>query len=98
MSFPLAVLSPNALLLVAVVAIAGLVFLIAKVKLNAIISLTLVSLLLGLAAGMEPTKVVESFSAGLAKTLGDLALIIGLGTMLGKMLSESGGAHVVAAG
>jgi len=98
MLFPLAVLSPNALLTVAVIAIVALIVLIARCKLNAILALTLVSLLLGLAAGMEPTKVAESFSAGLAKTLGDLAMIIGLGTMLGKMLSESGGAHVVAAG
>ena len=98
MIFPLAVLSPNALLAIAAVAILVLIVLIARCKLNAIIALTLVSLLLGLTAGMEPAKVVESFSAGLADTLGKLALIIGFGTMLGKMLSESGGANVVAAG
>lgn len=98
MFLPLAVLSPSALLSLAAIAIVALVLLIARFKLNAIVSITLVSLLLGLAAGMEPSKVAESFSAGLAKTLGDLAMIIGLGTMLGRMLAESGGANVVAAG
>jgi GntP family gluconate:H+ symporter len=98
MFFPLAVLSPNSLLLVAVVAILALIILIARCHLNAIISITLVSLLLGLAAGMEPAKVAESFRAGLESTLGTLAMIIGLGTMLGRLLAESGGANVVAAG
>ena len=94
----LAVLSPNALLLLAAVAIVALILLIARFKLNAIVAITLVSLLLGLAAGMEPVKVAESFREGVGDTLGKLAMIIGLGTMLGKMLSESGGANVVANG
>jgi GntP family gluconate:H+ symporter len=94
----LAVLPPNTLLLLALVAIVGLVLLIARYKLNAIVSLTLVSVLLGLAAGMEPLKVADSFREGVATTLGNLAMIIGLGTMLGKMLAESGGANVVASG
>jgi GntP family gluconate:H+ symporter len=98
MLFPLALLSPNSLLLLALVAIVGLVLLIARFKLNATIALTLVSMLLGLAAGMEPAKVADSFREGVATTLGNLAMIIGLGTMLGKLLAESGGALVVARG
>ncbi len=94
----LAVLSPNSLLLLALVSIIGLVLLIARFKLNAIVALTLVSMLLGLAAGMEPMKVADAFRDGTASTLGGLAMIIGLGTMLGKMLAESGGAQVVAGG
>jgi GntP family gluconate:H+ symporter len=86
------------LLLVAAVSIVGLILLIARCKLNAIISITIVSILLGLAAGMEAVKVVDAFTAGVAKTMGQLAMIIGLGTMLGKMLAESGGANVVASG
>ncbi len=92
----LATLSPNALLLLAAAAIFVLVLLIARFKCNAIVTLTLVSLLLGLAAGMEPMKVADSFREGVAATLGNLAMIIGLGTMLGKMLAESGAAHVIA--
>ncbi|HEY3901154.1 MAG TPA: gluconate:H+ symporter [Chthoniobacter sp.] len=98
MFFSLAVLSPNALLLVAAVAIIALILLIARCKINAIIAITIVSLILGLAAGMEPGKVVDAFTDGVAHTMGQLAMIIGLGTMLGKMLAESGGANVVASG
>ena len=94
----LAALSPNSLLLLALVSIIALVVLIAKFRLNAIISITLVSLILGLAAGMDPMKVAEAFKDGTAATLGGLAMIIGLGTMLGKLLAESGGAQVLAGG
>ena len=92
----LATLSPNALLLLASTAIIALVLLIARFRCNAIVALTLVSLLLGLAAGMDPMKVADSFKEGVATTLGSLAMIIGLGTMLGKLLAESGAAHVIA--
>lgn len=98
MFLPLAVLSSTALLGVAAVAIVALILLIARFKLNAILSITIVSLLLGLAAGMEPVKVVDAFGEGIASTMAQLAMIIGLGTMLGKMLAESGGATVVASG
>jgi len=94
----LAVLSPNALLLVAAVSIIGLILLIARFKLNAIIAITIVSMLLGLAAGMDAKGVADAYTAGIARTMGQLAMIIGLGTMLGKMLAESGGANVVASG
>ncbi len=40
--------------------------------------------------------VVKSFSEGLGATLGGIAAVIGLGTMLGKLLAESGGAEVLA--
>ena len=96
MLLPVAVLSPNALLLLALAAIVALVLLIARFKCNAIVALTLMSMLLGLCAGMAPLDVANSFQEGVAKTLGALAMIIGLGTMLGKMLGESGAAHVIA--
>ena len=44
----------------------------------------------------ERLGIAEAFEAGVAKTLGGLAMIIGLGTILGKLLSESGAAEVIA--
>ncbi len=93
---PILAFSANGLLGLAFVAIVALVLLIARFRCNAIVALTLVSMLLGLSAGMEPMKVADSFKEGVAATLGNLAMIIGLGTMLGKMLGESGAAHVIA--
>ncbi len=40
--------------------------------------------------------ILDFFTSGLGATLGSIAAIIGLGTMLGKLLAESGGAEVIA--
>jgi len=79
-----------------VVAIVLLIVLIAKIRLNPFITILGVSLLLGLAADMPAGKVVLSFENGAGRALGHIAIIIALGTMLGKMLAESGGAEQVA--
>jgi GntP family gluconate:H+ symporter len=92
----LAVLSANGLLCLAVVVIIGLVLLIARFKCNAFVALMIASVAMGLGSGMPLTDIASSFEAGVAKTLGGLAMIIGLGTILGKLLSESGAAAVIA--
>lgn len=83
-------------LLLAVLAIAGLVVLISIVKLHPFISLLLVSIMLGVAGGLPLTSLVRSFETGVGNTLGHTAVVIALGSMLGKMLAESGGAECVA--
>lgn len=92
----LAVLPPNGLLALAAVAIVGLVVLIARFKCNAVVAIVLAALFVGLGSGMPLGEIVGSFEGGVAKTLGGLAMIIGLGTILGKLLSESGAAEVIA--
>ena len=84
------------LLLYAVIAIAVLIILITRFKLYPFIVLILVSLALGMAAGMPMDKIVKSFEAGNGGTLGHIAIVVGLGTMLGKMMAESGGAEQIA--
>ena len=84
------------LLLYALIAVAGLIVLIARFKLNAFLALVLASLFVGVCSGMDLAKVAKSFQDGVGATLGFIAVVIGLGTMLGKMLAESGGAEVVA--
>jgi len=86
----------NALLIYAIVAVFALVILIAKFKLNPFVTLIVVSLLLGAAIGMPMTTIVKSFETGVGNTLGHIALVVGLGTMLGKMMAESGGAERIA--
>jgi GntP family gluconate:H+ symporter len=84
------------LLLYALIAIAALILLIARYKVYPFLVLIVVSLLLGLAAGMPAGNIVKSFEAGNGGTLGHIAIVVGLGTMLGKMMAESGGAEQVA--
>src|SRR4051812_33752100 len=79
-----------------VLAIIALVVLIARFKLNAFLALMLASLFVGLCSAMPPMRVAKAFQEGVGNTLGFIAVVVGLGTMLGKMLSESGGAEVIA--
>jgi GntP family gluconate:H+ symporter len=88
---------PLTLLLIALAAIGVLVALVTWRKLNAFIALLLVSLLAGVAAGMSPLNALKAFQDGLGATLGGIAAVIALGSMLGKLLAESGGAPVLAA-
>jgi len=84
------------LLISALLSVIALVILIARYKLNPFIALMAVSLGLGLTTRMPPQTVVKSFEAGLGGTLGHIAIIVALGTILGKMMAESGGADRIA--
>ncbi|MFJ2992584.1 GntP family permease [Pandoraea sp. NPDC087047] len=86
----------NLLLVYALVAVIALIVLIARFKLNPFITLIVVSLVLGLAVGMPMGGIVKAFETGVGNTLGHIALVVGLGTMLGKMMAESGGAERIA--
>lgn len=90
-------LSQNTTLLIsALLSVIGLVVLIARFRVNAFVALILGSLAMGLAAGMNLAKVAAAFQTGVGNILGGIGMIIGLGTLLGKLLAESGGARVVA--
>jgi GntP family gluconate:H+ symporter len=84
------------LLIAALVSVIALIVLIARFKINPFIVLMTVSLALALAAGMPPQSIVKSFETGVGTTLGHIAIIVALGTMLGKMMAESGGADRIA--
>jgi GntP family gluconate:H+ symporter len=84
------------LLVYAAVSIVALVVLIARFKLNPFVTLVVVSLALGAAVGMPMAGIVKSFETGVGNTLGHIALVVALGTMLGKMMAESGGAERIA--
>ena len=65
-------------------------------KLNTFVSLIIVSFGVALALGMPLDEIVTTIEAGLGGTLGHLALIFGLGAMLGKLIADSGGAQRIA--
>jgi GntP family gluconate:H+ symporter len=84
------------LLIAASVAVLALILLIAVGKLNPFITLFLTSLGLAVATGMPFQTIVKSFETGMGNTLGHIAIVVALGTMLGKMMAESGGADRIA--
>ncbi|MBB6636880.1 GntP family permease [Cohnella thailandensis] len=84
------------LLIWTLIAIAFLIVMISKYKWNPFVTLLISAIGLGLLAGMKPADAVSSITKGLGGTLGTIAIVIGLGTMLGKMMAESGGAERIA--
>ena len=92
------------LLIVAALGILLLLFLIIKVRLQPFVALLAVSIAVGLAAGLSVTELfgtvqksdaVSLIESGMGGILGHVAIIIGLGTMLGAILEVSGGAEVL---
>lgn len=76
-------------------AIGVLLLLIIVLRLNAFIALILVALGVGIALGMSPIDTVTAMKKGVGGTLGSLALILGLGAMLGALIAESGAAQKI---
>ncbi|TWT06361.1 gluconate transporter [Planococcus sp. CPCC 101016] len=90
-------MSGSTLIMVALAGIFLLLFLVIRTKLHAFVALLLVSLLVGIAAGMPLNEVITSIQNGMGGTLGFVAVVVGLGAMFGKMLEVSGGAERLAA-
>ncbi|TSB17860.1 GntP family permease [Streptomyces benahoarensis] len=92
------------LLTVAVLGIALLLLLIITFRLQPFVALLTVSIAVGLGAGLSVTElfgtvqksdVKSMIESGMGGTLGHIAIIIGLGTMLGSILEVSGGGEVL---
>ncbi|MFP1757160.1 gluconate transporter [Lonsdalea quercina] len=83
-------------LVIVAVGVAILLLLMIRCKLNGFIALVLVALAVGILQGMPVDKVIASIKNGVGGTLGSLALVMGFGAMLGKMLADCGGAQRIA--
>ncbi|WP_368863051.1 gluconate:H+ symporter [Staphylococcus hominis] len=79
-----------------VIGIVLLLTLIIFLKLNTFISLIITSIVTAILLGMPLNKVMETIEAGMGGTLGHIALIFGLGAILGKLLADGGGANRIA--
>ncbi|HAP2020552.1 TPA: gluconate permease, partial [Escherichia coli] len=79
-----------------VIGVAILLILIMVFKLNTFIALIITSMATGMILGMPIDKIVETIEKGMGDTLGHIAIIFGLGSILGKLLSDGGGATRIA--
>lgn len=89
-------MADHLLLLIALAGIFLLLFLVMRTKLHAFVALLLVSLIVGILAGMPLDEVIKSMERGMGGTLGFVAVVVGLGAMFGQMLEVSGGADRLA--
>jgi GntP family gluconate:H+ symporter len=86
---------PLPLLVVAGGGVVLVVLLVTWLRLPAFVALTAASLCVGVGARMPLIEIPRAFQAGVGDTLGFVAMVVALGTVIGKLLAESGGAVVV---
>ncbi len=89
-------LTAGPLLLIAAAAILVLLFLIIKLRIHAFVALILISLATAFATGIPTSQIVTVLVGSFGSTLGAVALLVGLGAMLGRLVETSGGAKVLA--
>lgn len=83
-------------ILIVIAGVALLLILMMRFKIHCFIALILVALFVGLLQGMSIVGVLNSVKSGVGGTLSNLALIMGFGAMLGKLLGDCGGAQRIA--
>ncbi len=92
----LSFLSEHLPLISLVIGVALLLFLNIKLKINSILAIIFSAIVVGFINGMKPVAILETIKEGLGSTLGSLALIIGFGAVLGKLMVDSGAAQRIA--
>ncbi|WP_438284701.1 GntT/GntP/DsdX family permease, partial [Cronobacter sakazakii] len=88
--------SAGTLLGIAAGAVVLLLVLIMRFKVHAFLALTLVSIVVALLTKVPFDKVVPTLLTGFGSTLAGVALLVGIGAMIGRLLEVSGGAKVLA--
>lgn len=83
-------------LIIIAAGVALLLVLMIGFKVNGFIALVLVAAVVGFAEGMDAQAVLHSIQNGIGGTLGGLAMILGFGAMLGKLISDTGAAQRIA--
>ncbi len=87
---------PWASLSIVAISIFVLIFMVLRWKVPAFITLLVVALGTGIAFGAPPAEVLAAVRKGTGEALGFVAVVIGLGAMLGGLLEASGGIGVLA--
>lgn len=82
--------------LCAAAALLLLLALVIRWRVHAFLALLLVSLGLGLAAGLPPAATVDAIKTGIGDLLRDVAVLLALGALLGRLLEASGAAELIA--
>ena len=89
-------LSTEALLLLTAGSIGALLFLVIVLRMQAFVALLVVSFVAAILGKVPPSAVADAITEGMGNTLGYIAVVIGVGTMLGEMIQASGGASKIA--
>lgn len=85
-------------LLIVLLCIIFLIILITYGKVNAFIAFLIVSVTAGLLLGIDPPKIGSVLQKGIGDMLGSLAIVVITGSMVGKLVADSGAAQQIASG
>jgi Gnt-I system high-affinity gluconate transporter len=85
-------------ILIVLACIVLLILLISWAKINAFLSFLIVSILAGLFLGIDPARIGGSVQKGVGDMLGSLAIVVLAGSMLGKLVAETGAAQKISSG
>lgn len=89
-------LDPTRLIIAALLGLVVLLILIIKFKIQAMVSILVGAIVIGLTAGMPFDMIITAVNDGIGNTLKGIALLVGLGSMFGAILEASGGAQTLA--
>ncbi|WP_263381712.1 GntP family permease [Granulicella arctica] len=84
-------------LVAALLSVILLTVLVLRVKIHPFLAILCASIFLTVAGRVPVTQAAASFSTGVGATLSQVAVVLGLGAILGQMLAASGGAETIAA-
>lgn len=93
---PAVALNPTRLIVAALLGLVVLLVLIIKFKIQAMVSILIGAIVIGVVAGMPFADIINSVNMGIGNTLRGIALLVGLGSMFGAILEISGGAQAIA--
>ena len=67
-----------------------------RFKINSMIALLAAAIFVGLMAKMDLLNILKTIKTGFGGTLGELAIIVVFGAVIGKLMVDSGAAHQIA--
>src|SRR5687767_10303312 len=85
-------------ILIVLACIVLLILCITAFKINAFLSFLIVSTVAALSLGVSPSDVGKTLQQGVGDMLGSLVIVIIAGSMLGKLVAETGAAQQISSG
>ncbi|MEX0445464.1 GntP family permease [Xenorhabdus sp. SGI246] len=78
------------------VAVFTLIFLVLRTRIHVLLAMLIAAVIAGISGGLTMSSVVEVIVKGFGSTLGSIGIVIGLGSMMGRILEASGATEQIA--
>ncbi|PHM68569.1 GntP family permease [Xenorhabdus sp. KJ12.1] len=78
------------------VAVFSLIFLVLRTRIHVLVAMLIAAVIAGISGGLSMGHVVDVIAKGFGTTLGNIGIVIGLGSMMGRILEASGATEQIA--